>query len=168
MTAKEIRATLCLATIYAIRFSGLFMIFPVFAPYAQYLTGSTPALVGLTLGIYGLTQACLQMPFGLWSDRIGRKPVILLGLCIFACGSVLAATTTNIYGMMLARLLQGGGAIGSTLSASVADLTLDENRTKAMALIGIVIGLSFSKKNDRAKSSHIKRSEEYRCSGNRK
>ncbi len=143
MTPKEYRATISLASIYAIRLIGLFMLLPVFAPYAQHLTGSTPALVGLALGVYGLTQAGLQIPFGMLSDRIGRKPIIILGLLIFGAGSLLAAFTTTIEGMIVARLLQGGGAIGSTLSASVADLTLDENRTKAMAIIGIVIALSF-------------------------
>lgn len=143
MTSNEYRATISLATVYAIRLIGLFMILPVFAPYAQKLTSSTPALVGLALGVYGLTQASLQIPFGMLSDRLGRKPVIILGLLIFAAGSILAATTTSIHGMILARLLQGGGAIGSTLSASVADLTRDENRTKAMAIIGVVIAFSF-------------------------
>lgn len=143
MTKKEYRATFSIGLIYAIRLIGLFMILPVFAPYAQNLIGSTPSLVGLAIGAYGLTQASLQIPMGLFSDRIGRKRVIILGLLVFAAGSIFAGMATSIHGVILGRLMQGGGAIGSTLSASIADLTRDEHRTKAMAMIGITIALSF-------------------------
>lgn len=140
----EKRAMLSLALIFAFRMLGLFMILPVFAPYAHNLTFSTPTLIGLALGIYGLTQACLQIPFGMLSDKLGRKPIITLGLILFAIGSVIAACSSSIYGVILGRGLQGAGAIGSTLIATVADLTREENRTKAMATIGMTIGLSFS------------------------
>lgn len=140
----DYRAILSLASIFALRMLGLFMILPVFSLYAPQLLGTTPALMGVALGIYGLSQACLQIPFGMLSDRFGRKPIITLGLVLFILGSCIAALSHSIYGVILGRLLQGGGAIGSTLIATVADVTREEQRTKAMALIGMSIGLSFA------------------------
>jgi MFS family permease len=119
------------------------MIYPVFAVYAQDLSGATPYLIGEALGIYGLTQGLLQIPFGLLSDRFGRKPMIVLGLILFGIGSVVAAVSTSISGVIIGRALQGTGAIGSVILALVADLTTEESRTKAMAVVGITIGASF-------------------------
>lgn len=144
MTHTERRAALSLAGIYSFRMLGLFMILPVFAIYAQGLSGSTPALIGMAIGIYGLTQGVLQIPFGLISDRIGRKPVITVGLLLFALGSVLAATSTSIYGVIAGRALQGSGAIAAAIMALAADLTRDEHRVKVNAIIGMSIGASFS------------------------
>lgn len=144
MKAQEGQSVLSLGAIMAFRMLGLFMILPVFSAYVHTLPGATPFLIGMALGIYGLTQAVLQIPFGLWSDKIGRKPVILIGLVLFAFGAVIAAMSHSIDGIILGRALQGAGAIGSTVLALVADLTRDENRTKAMALVGMTIGLSFA------------------------
>lgn len=144
MTPLEKRAAMSLASIYAMRMLGLFMILPVFVLYADELTGSTPVLTGLAIGIYGLTQAVLQIPFGMLSDRYGRKLIIYLGLVIFAAGSVVAATSDSIYGVILGRALQGSGAIAAALMALTADLTREEHRLKAMAIIGMTIGFSFA------------------------
>ncbi len=144
MSPLERRSTLSLAGIFAVRMLGLFMILPVFSLYAQHLKGSTPALMGVALGIYGLTQALLQIPFGILSDRVGRKPIITVGLVIFILGSLVAGFAHSIHGVIIGRALQGAGAVGSTIIALVADLTREENRTKAMATIGMVIGLSFT------------------------
>jgi MFS family permease len=133
-----------IAAIFSFRMLGLFLLIPVFSLSAEKLHGATPILIGFALGVYGLTQGLLQMPFGLFSDKIGRKPIITLGLILFACGSLLGALTDSIYGMILARALQGAGAVGSVLIALLADLTPDEQRTKAMAVIGLTIGTSFS------------------------
>ncbi len=133
-----------IAALFSFRMLGLFMLIPVFTVYANQLTSATPALIGVALGSYGLSQGLLQIPFGILSDRFGRKPIITLGLILFTCGSLLGAFSTSIYGMIIARTLQGTGAIGSVLIALLADLTPDEQRTKAMAVIGITIGLSFS------------------------
>ena len=143
IAANERRATLSLASILSFRMLGLFMILPVFSLYAHSLKNSTPFLVGMALGIYGLTQALLQIPFGMLSDRIGRKPIIFMGLCLFALGSVIAALAHTIDGVIVGRAIQGAGAIGSTVIAFVADSTREESRTKAMATIGMVIGTSF-------------------------
>ncbi|HET6655237.1 MAG TPA: MFS transporter [Gammaproteobacteria bacterium] len=144
LSRTEGRAALSLAAIFALRMLGLFMIYPVFAVYAKHLTGATAATIGLALGIYGLAQAILQIPFGTLSDRIGRKPVIAAGLVLFAIGSVVAAMSDSIGGVILGRALQGAGAIGSAILALGADLTREENRTKAMAMIGMTIGVSFA------------------------
>lgn len=144
MTAKEQRAAVSLATIFALRMLGLFMILPVFALYAEELEGVTSTQVGLAIGAYGLTQALLQLPFGMLSDRIGRKPVIAAGLLIFALGSVAAAMATTIEGVILGRALQGAGAVAAAVMALAADLTREEHRTKAMAVIGMSIGFSFA------------------------
>ncbi|PLW81136.1 hypothetical protein CWI75_17000 [Kineobactrum sediminis] len=144
MTPLERRSVTSLALLYNFRMLGLFMVLPVLALYAAELDGATPALIGTALGIYGLSQACLQIPFGWLSDRIGRKPVIIGGLLIFALGSVVAACADTIYGVIAGRLLQGAGAIASSIMALVADLTREEQRTKAMAIVGASIGLAFA------------------------
>jgi MFS family permease len=144
MTPAEQRATFALAGIYALRMLGLFLIFPVFALYAEHLAGATPLLVGLAVGAYGLTQALLQIPFGMISDRLGRKPVIVAGLLVFAVGSVVAATGTDIWTVVLGRALQGAGAVAGVVMALLADLTRESQRTKAMATVGMTIGLSFA------------------------
>ncbi len=144
MSPIEIRATLSLAGLFSLRMLGLFMILPVFAIYGADFDGSTALLAGIAIGAYGLTQAVLQIPFGLLSDRVGRKPIIVAGLILFCIGSVVAATSESIYGVIAGRALQGAGAIGSTVMALLSDLTTDENRTKAMASVGASIGVSFS------------------------
>lgn len=143
MTAAERRATFGLAGVYGFRMLGLFLILPVFALFAEGLPGATPFLTGLAVGIYGLTQAALQIPFGLLSDRIGRKPVILGGLLLFALGSAIAALADDVWMVILGRAVQGSGAIAAAVMALAADLTREENRTKAMATIGMTIGASF-------------------------
>jgi MFS family permease len=143
MDKVEFRAASSLAVVFSVRLLGLFMIYPVFEAYAGGLSGASPYLVGEALGIYGLSQGLLQIPFGLLSDRYGRKLMIVLGLLLFAVGSALAAMSTSIGGVIVGRVLQGSGAVGSVILALVADLTREENRTKAMAMVGITIGLSF-------------------------
>jgi len=144
MNQFETRAAFSLAGIFSLRMLGLFMIYPVFTFYAETLSGSTPMTVGLALGAYGLTQALLQIPFGMLSDRFGRKRMIAIGLVIFAAGSVVAALSGSIYGVIGGRILQGAGAVGSVILALGADLTREEVRTKTMAIIGMTIGLSFA------------------------
>ena len=123
---------------------GMFMVLPVLATYGMDLAGATPALIGLAIGAYGLTQALFQIPFGVISDRIGRRPVIYLGLIVFALGSVLAANSDSIWGVIAGRILQGAGAISAAVMALLSDLTREQHRTKAMAMIGMTIGLSFA------------------------
>lgn len=142
--ALERRAGASLALIYAFRMLGLFMILPVFALYGQSLVDVTPFLIGIALGIYGFTQSILQIPFGLLSDKIGRKPVIAMGLLIFAAGSLIAASSDSIYVIIAGRAIQGAGAIAAALMALAADLSREEHRTKMMALIGGSIGASFA------------------------
>jgi predicted MFS family arabinose efflux permease len=145
MSPVELRASASLAAIFGLRLLGMFVILPVFAIYAEQLPGgSNLTLVGLAIGAYGLTQAILQIPFGWWSDRYGRKPVIYIGLAIFAVGSFIAAAAPHIYVVILGRVLQGAGAISAAVMAMAADLTREEHRTKAMAMIGSTIGLAFA------------------------
>ena len=143
MEKHELRAATSLAAVFSVRMLGLFMVYPVFAVFARHLAGATPYRIGVALGIYGLSQGVLQMPFGVLSDRLGRKTMIVLGLIVFGLGSAVAASSSTIEGMILGRLLQGAGAVGSVILALVADLTADKNRTKAMALVGMTIGFSF-------------------------
>lgn len=133
-----------LAAIMAFRMLGLFMLLPVFSLYTNQIPFATPALIGIAIGIYGLLQACFQIPFGMLSDHIGRKPVITTGLILLGVGSIFAALSHSIYGIIIGRALQGAGAIGSTILAMIADVTHDEERSKAMVLVGIVIGFSFA------------------------
>ena len=144
MTALEKRSISGLSLIFALRMLGLFMILPVFSISAHQYSGSTPMLIGLAIGAYGLTQALLQIPFGMLSDRFGRKQIITLGLLLFAAGSIVAALAESIEMVIVGRLLQGSGAVAAAVMALTADLTRDEQRTKAMASIGISIGMSFS------------------------
>lgn len=145
MTAVERRSSFSLATIFALRMLGLFLILPVFAiEAARYPGGSDPALIGLAMGIYGLTQACLQFPFGMASDRLGRKRVIIFGLLVFAVGSFVAAWAPSLVWLTLGRALQGAGAVSAAVTALLADQTRDEVRTKSMALVGASIGLMFA------------------------
>ena len=139
----ELRAAFSLGGIFSLRMLGLFMILPVFSLYAGELSGNTPLLTGLAIGAYGLTQALFQIPFGMLSDKIGRKAIIIFGLLIFAGGSVVAASSTSIYGVIAGRALQGAGAIAAVLMALLADLTREKQRTKAMAILGMSIGSAF-------------------------
>ena len=143
MNALEKRAVFSLAGIFALRLFGLFMILPVFAIYATTLEHATPFLIGFTLGAYGLTQAALQIPFGILSDRWNRKKAIIVGLLIFALGSLVAGMADSIYGVLAGRLIQGAGAISAAVIALMSDLTREDQRTKAMAIIGVGIGFVF-------------------------
>jgi MFS family permease len=144
MTALERRTVGSLALLYCFRMLGLFMVLPLLALYAADLPGATPSRIGLALGMYGLANALLQIPLGWLSDKVGRKPVIIAGLLLFALGSAVAGMADSIWGIIVGRTLQGAGAISSTLMALVADLTREEQRTKAMAVVGMSIGLSFA------------------------
>ncbi|MDF3029888.1 MAG: putative Permease of the major facilitator superfamily [Moraxellaceae bacterium] len=143
MTAGERRAVATLASLFSLRMIGLFMIMPVFAIYGRELAGATPVLIGLAVGMYALTQALLQIPLSQLSDRIGRKRLIIQGMLLFAVGGAIAALSTSIWGVIIGRALQGAGAISGVVMALLADLTRVEQRTKAMAAIGMSIGLSF-------------------------
>lgn len=144
MTALELRSTWGLGTVFSLRMLGMFMVLPVLTTYGMALSGATPTLIGVAIGIYGLTQAIFQIPFGLISDRIGRIPLIVIGLAIFAIGSVIAALSDSIWGIIIGRALQGAGAIASVLMALLTDLTREQNRTKAMAFIGVSFGITFA------------------------
>jgi MFS family permease len=145
MTPLEIRSSLSLASIYGLRMLGMFLILPIFAIYAEGLPGSPSAFqVGLALGAYGLTQALFQLPFGMLSDRYGRKNIIYIGLLLFALGSFVSGYSDDINIIILGRAIQGAGAISAAITALVADLTRDEHRTKAMAMIGATIGITFA------------------------
>jgi MFS family permease len=145
MTPLELRASMSLASIYGLRMLGMFMILPIFAIYAEKMPGgANHTLIGLALGAYGLTQALLQLPFGIASDRYGRKRVIYFGLILFALGSFVAMSAQDIYVIIFGRAIQGAGAISAAVTALVADLTREEHRTKAMAMIGGTIGVTFA------------------------
>ena len=145
MTSAERRAGVALAGVFALRMLGLFLILPVFAVHARALpSGHDAALIGLTLGAYGITQACLQIAYGAASDRYGRKPVIVAGLLLFALGSFIAAAATDLPGILVGRALQGAGAISAAVTALAADLTREQHLTKVMAMIGGSIGLVFA------------------------
>ena len=145
MTPTELRSTISLASIYGLRMLGMFLILPIFSVYAETLKGgSNHTLIGLALGAYGLTQVLLQLPFGIASDKYGRKKVIYIGLVLFIIGSVVAALATDIYMVIIGRAIQGAGAVSAVVTALVADLTREEHRTKAMAMIGGTIGITFA------------------------
>jgi len=143
MDLLERRSVLALALIYLFRMLGLFLIMPVISVAADGLTGADAALIGTAIGIYGLTQASLQIPMGMWSDKIGRKRVIVIGLLLFAVGSLICANANDIMVLIVGRAVQGAGAIASTLMALLSDVTREQNRTKAMAIVGVSIGASF-------------------------
>jgi len=143
MQPSERYAVSIIALIAMFRMFGLFALLPVLAIFVTKFEGTTPALIGLAVGGYGLTQAALQIPFGALSDRIGRIPVIVLGLILFAAGSIIAALSDNIYGVIGGRFLQGAGAISATLMALLADVTRETIRTRSMAIFGIGVGMSF-------------------------
>jgi predicted MFS family arabinose efflux permease len=144
MSPRELRASLSLAAIFGLRLFGMFVILPVFALWAEGRPGWNLTLVGVALGVYGLTQAILQIPFGYWSDRRGRKPVLHAGLAIMAAGSFVAAASDSPWLVILGRMLQGAGAVSAVAIAMAADLTRDSQRTKAMAMIGSTIGAAFA------------------------
>ena len=146
MFPHEWRASTTLSGVYALRMLGMFLVLPVLALYAASLPGAenNKALIGLAMGIYGLTQALLQLPMGMASDKFGRKKVIYIGLIIFAAGSFMAAVADSLPMLVVARALQGAGAVSAAVTALLADLTRDEVRTRAMAMIGLSIGLTFS------------------------
>ncbi|MBI3283695.1 MAG: MFS transporter [Burkholderiales bacterium] len=145
MSRDEIRASASLAAIFALRMLGLFMLSPVFAIYAKSLSGGDNALlVGITLGMFSLVQACCQLPFGIASDRYGRKPVIIAGLILFVLGAVVCAESGNLIGVLIGRAIQGLGAISAAITALIADSTREEHRTKAMAMVGGSIGITFA------------------------
>lgn len=144
MNLAERRATWGLGAVFSLRMLGMFMVLPVLTTYGMKLEGASESLIGLAIGIYGLMQAILQIPFGLWSDRFGRKPLIVGGLLIFTLGSIIAALTSSIWGVILGRALQGSGAIAAAVMALLSDLTREQNRTKAMAFIGISFGITFA------------------------
>ncbi|GHC27468.1 MFS transporter [Kushneria pakistanensis] len=144
LNTGEYRAIAGLGMLYAFRMLGLFMVLPVLSLYARELNGATPFLIGIALGGYGLAQAIFQIPFGALSDRLGRKQIIAFGLLLFFAGSVMAALSTSIYGVIAGRCLQGSGAIAGALMALLADKTREETRTTAMAAIGMSIGLAFA------------------------
>ena len=145
MNASEVRASVGLASIFGLRMLGMFLILPVFALYAEHLPGgNNHTMIGLALGAYGLTQAMLQLPFGMASDKYGRKRVIYFGLILFAIGSFVAASATTIETIIIGRVIQGAGAISAAVTALLADSTREEHRTHAMAMIGGTIGVTFA------------------------
>lgn len=144
MTPRELRATWGLGSVFSLRMLGMFMVLPILTSYGLELKGATEFLLGLAIGIYGLSQAIFQIPFGFLSDRFGRKPIIVFGLLIFIAGSILAALSDSIWGIIIGRALQGAGAISAAVMALLSDLTREQNRTKAMAFIGISFGLTFA------------------------
>ncbi|MFD0706532.1 MFS transporter [Photorhabdus luminescens] len=144
MTPLELRATWGLGSVFSLRMLGLFMVIPVLTTYGLNLEDATKTLIGIAIGIYGLTQAILQIPVGLLSDKIGAKPLIVGGLLLFVLGSIIAALSDSIWGIIIGRALQGAGAISAAIMALLSDLTREQNRTKAMAFIGISFGITFA------------------------
>lgn len=143
MTPGELRATWGLGTVFSLRMLGMFMVLPVLTTYGMALQGASEALIGIAIGIYGLAQAIFQIPFGLLSDRIGRKPLIVGGLAVFVAGSVIAALSHSIWGIILGRALQGSGAIAAAVMALLSDLTREQT-VQAMAFIGVSFGITFA------------------------
>ncbi len=145
MSSDEIRSSASLASIFALRMLGLFLILPIFALHAKTLPdGGNLTLVGMAMGMYGLTQACTQIPFGIAADKFGRKRIIVIGLILFIIGALIAAASTTVMGILIGRAVQGAGAISAALTALIADSTREEHRTKAMAMVGGSIGLTFA------------------------
>ncbi|MEQ4675783.1 MFS transporter [Providencia vermicola] len=144
MTSAELRSTWGLGSVFSLRMLGMFMVLPILTSYGMHLQGANEFLVGIAIGIYGLSQALFQIPFGLMSDKIGRKPLIVIGLIIFIIGSIIAALSDSIWGIIIGRALQGAGAISAAVMALLSDLTREQNRTKAMAFLGISFGLTFA------------------------
>jgi MFS family permease len=144
MLATERRIAMTLAGVFSMRMFGLFLVLPVISVLAYQYPDASPTLVGFAIGAYGLTQALLQIPFGVLSDRYGRKPVIYLGLCLFFVGSIVAGTSDSFFGVVLGRALQGSGAIGAVIMALVADNIREQHRSKGMAMVGMSIGLAFA------------------------
>ena len=143
MNALERRSTFALSSIFALRMLGLFMIIPVFAVAGQSYQHATPTLIGLAVGVYGLSQALLQIPFSLWADRYHRKTLIVIGLLLFALGGAVAAMSESIYGVIIGRAIAGAGAVSAVVMALLSDVTREQERSKAMAIMGMSIGLSF-------------------------
>lgn len=143
MNALERRSTFALSSIFALRMLGLFMIIPVFSVAGQSYQHATPTLIGLAVGVYGLSQALLQIPFSLWADRYHRKTLIVIGLLFFALGGAVAATSESIYGVIIGRAIAGAGAVSAVVMALLSDVTREQQRSKAMAIMGMSIGLSF-------------------------
>jgi MFS family permease len=143
MNSAERLFALKISLVMAVRMLGLFMLFPVMSVYADGYENATPFLIGMAIGIYGLTQAIFQIPFGYLSDRFGRKPILLVGLLVFLFGSIMAANTSNIIIVVIGRAFQGGGAISAVLMAFLADSISEENRAKANAFVGFQIGVAF-------------------------
>ncbi|MFP3019511.1 MAG: MFS transporter [Arsenophonus sp.] len=144
MTSKELKAIWGLGAVFTLRMMGMFIVLPILSNYGRELKNANELLLGLTIGIYGISQAIFQIPFGLMSDRFGRKKLIISGLLIFIFGSVIAAITNSIWGIIIGRALQGAGAISSVIIALISDLTSEQNRTKAMVFIGISFGITFA------------------------
>ena len=145
MSRSEIRSSASLAAIFALRMLGLFILSPVFAIYARSLTGGdNPILVGMALGMFSLVQAFFQIPLGMASDRLGRKPVIIAGMAMFVLGALICAESSSLTGIMIGRGIQGLGAISAAITALIADSTREEHRTKAMAMVGGSIGITFA------------------------
>ena len=146
LNSLEKRTAISLALVFALRMLGLFMIMPIFTIYGKNLIGYSPLWVGFAIGAYGLTQALLQIPAGILSDKFGRRPIIFIGLILFALGGIIAAYSDTIYGVTIGRALQGMGAISSAVLALAADVTREEQRPKAMAIIGVSIGLALQQR----------------------
>lgn len=144
MSGAERRATIGLGAVFSLRMLGMFMVLPVLTTYGMALQGATESRIGIAIGIYGLMQAIFQIPLGIYSDKIGRTPLIVGGLIMFVVGSVVAASADSIWGIIIGRALQGAGAISAAVMALLSDLTREQNRTKAMAFIGMSIGITFA------------------------